>query len=265
MPHPIRPLIRRAAIVAAFATCLTGSAAFATPTHDVNRPAPTAASPVQPPLPSSVSLAASAVRIRRGHPVRFTLHLATAPVTVPHQQVQLLTRTRHDWRVYATIRTDSHGNAAFTLRPHTTAQWRARYPGTPLWQPAVSAIRTITVTSLPTLAQKVLAEAAHLRGAPYVYGAAGPHAFDCSGFTMYVFGRFGVTLPHNAAAQYDRVHRESVADLRPGDLVFFTGSSGIYHVGIYAGNGQMWDAPHSGDHVRRENINSSNILAGRVH
>ena len=53
--------------------------------------------------------------------------------------------------------------------------------------------------------QRVVAEAAKHRGAPYQYGAAGPTRFDCSGFTMYVFSRFGKRLPHSSAAQYSAV------------------------------------------------------------
>ena len=110
----------------------------------------------------------------------------------------------------------------------------------------------------------MLQEAARHRGAPYQYGAAGPNTFDCSGFTMYVFGRFGVQLSHNAASQYGQTHHISSAAKRPGDLIFFTGSGGIYHVGIYAGGGQMWAATHSGDVVRYESIYEASYVVGRV-
>lgn len=111
----------------------------------------------------------------------------------------------------------------------------------------------------------VLHEAARHKGQPYVYGAAGPTRFDCSGFTKYVFSRFGKTLPHNSGQQYTVVHHISKAYMRASDLIFFRNSSGqIYHVAIYAGSGKMWHAPHSGSYVQLASIYSSHYSVGRV-
>ena len=116
-----------------------------------------------------------------------------------------------------------------------------------------------------TFGSRVIVEASHHKGAPYSYGAAGPTRFDCSGFTRYVFSRFGRNLPHNAAQQYSVVHHISKANKQPGDLLFFRNSSGrISHVAIYAGNGNMWHAPHSGTVVKLVKIYSSNYLVGRA-
>jgi cell wall-associated NlpC family hydrolase len=89
-------------------------------------------------------------------------------------------------------------------------------------------------------------------GKPYQWAAAGPDSFDCSGLTMYAWGKAGVSLPHSAAAQYDMLPKVSRADLAPGDLVFF--GSPIHHVGIYEGGGIMIDAPQTGENVRRDAI-----------
>jgi len=84
-------------------------------------------------------------------------------------------------------------------------------------------------------------------GKPYVWGTAGPSTFDCSGLVMYVFAQVGVSLPHNAAAQYGYGSPVAYNDLQPGDLVFF---EGLGHVGIYIGGGQFIHAPHTGDVVK---------------
>jgi peptidoglycan DL-endopeptidase CwlO len=97
-------------------------------------------------------------------------------------------------------------------------------------------------------------------GKPYEWGATGPATFDCSGLTMQAWGAAGVVLPHFAAAQYAAVAHVAVADLQPGDLVFF--GSDIHHVGIYAGGGQMIDAPFTGTVVRYDSIFWGDLLGG---
>ena len=84
-------------------------------------------------------------------------------------------------------------------------------------------------------------------GTPYVWAGSAPGGFDCSGFVMYVYGQVGVSLPHNAAMQYNYGTPVSMGDLQPGDLVFF---DGLGHVGIYIGGGQFIHAPHTGDVVK---------------
>jgi cell wall-associated NlpC family hydrolase len=87
-----------------------------------------------------------------------------------------------------------------------------------------------------TTGADVVAEAKKHLGKPYVYGAAGPNSFDCSGFTQYVYKQFGKSLPHSASSQYSYGRSVSGAELKPGDLIFGNaGGSGIQHVGIYAG------------------------------
>jgi cell wall-associated NlpC family hydrolase len=84
-------------------------------------------------------------------------------------------------------------------------------------------------------------------GTPYQWGGASPGGFDCSGFIMYVFSQIGVSLPHNAAAQYGYGTPVSSDQLAPGDLVFF---DGLGHAGIYIGGGQFIHSPHTGDVVK---------------
>jgi len=98
-------------------------------------------------------------------------------------------------------------------------------------------------------------------GEPYVYGAAGPNSFDCSGFTQYVYGQMGKSIPRTASAQQAAATPVSRSSMRPGDLIFI--GNPAYHVGIYAGNGQFWTAPKSGDVVKLQNIWDSSYSVGR--
>jgi peptidoglycan DL-endopeptidase CwlO len=84
-------------------------------------------------------------------------------------------------------------------------------------------------------------------GKPYVWAAAGPSSYDCSGLTLAAWRGAGVSLPHNAAMQYHALPHIDRASLQPGDLVFY---SGLGHEAIYVGNGQVIHAPTFGDHVR---------------
>lgn len=110
----------------------------------------------------------------------------------------------------------------------------------------------------------VLAIAARYAGVPYVYGGETPSGFDCSGYVQYVFKKVGVSLPRTSSQQYAAVTHISSSSAEPGDLVFFLDGGGVYHVGIYAGGGMMWDAPKPGGVVSKRAIWSATIRYGRV-
>jgi cell wall-associated NlpC family hydrolase len=86
-------------------------------------------------------------------------------------------------------------------------------------------------------------------GKPYVYGATGPNAFDCSGLTQYVYNKFGIGLSRTTYSQVNEGIRVQRSDLKPGDLVFFNTEGSISHVGIYIGNGEFIHAPRTGKPV----------------
>jgi cell wall-associated NlpC family hydrolase len=92
------------------------------------------------------------------------------------------------------------------------------------------------------------------RGSPYVWAAAGPSSFDCSGLVQYAYAAAGVSLPHSSRAQASMGRAVSRGDLQPGDLIAF--GSPVYHIGIYIGNGQMVHAPTSGDVVKVASIDA---------
>ncbi len=100
-------------------------------------------------------------------------------------------------------------------------------------------------------------------GDAYSWGAAGPSRFDCSGLTMYAWGKAGVSLSHSSASQFGEGRRVSRANLMPGDLVFF-GTSSIHHVGMYIGNGKMVHAPNPSKPVQVNDVDYMSGYAGAV-
>ena len=91
-------------------------------------------------------------------------------------------------------------------------------------------------------------------GKAYVWAAAGPDSFDCSGLTMMAWAQAGISLPHSSSMQYSTGTQVSQSELQPGDLVFYY--SPISHVAIYIGNGQIVDAANPGAGVRVASVNS---------
>lgn len=101
-------------------------------------------------------------------------------------------------------------------------------------------------------------------GKPYVWAAAGPNSFDCSGLTMYVFSQVGISLPHSAEAQFNMGTRVSKDQLQPGDLIFGAYGGYISHVGIYIGSDQYIHAPQTGDVVKISNVSARSNYIGAV-
>ncbi|MGZ4608469.1 MAG: C40 family peptidase [Blastococcus sp.] len=110
------------------------------------------------------------------------------------------------------------------------------------------------------VAQIVVDTALAQRGKPYVWAAAGPDSFDCSGLVDYAFAAAGIGLPHSSLLQSQMGRPVSRSQLQPGDLVFFY--SPVSHVGIYIGNGQMVHAPTTGDVVKVSDIDVMGYFAG---
>jgi cell wall-associated NlpC family hydrolase len=125
--------------------------------------------------------------------------------------------------------------------------------------PALKAPATVKAPS--GAAQEAVDTALAQRGDPYVWAAAGPDAFDCSGLTQYAYAAAGVTLPHSSAAQSKMGTAVSRAQLQPGDLVFFY--SPVSHVGMYIGNGQMVHAPTAGSPVLVTSVDMAGYVGAR--
>jgi cell wall-associated NlpC family hydrolase len=169
---------------------------------------------------------------------------------------------RNGWKTWQTRNVRS-GKVVFVSKPSITGYYRTQFLGNDTLRPAVT--KRIKVTVKSAAAARVLAEAAKHKGALYLFGAAGPKRFDCSGFTMYVYKKAaGRKLPHKANSQQKYGKAISKANKKPGDLIVFRSGSYGHHAGIYAGGGYMWDSPRSGKRVSKRKMIGSNYVVRRL-
>jgi peptidoglycan DL-endopeptidase CwlO len=195
-----------------------------------------------------------------------SLALPASADTLSHQAVApaaLAVKVGAPLAAQAPLTPQTFGNIGFTgvVKPKPKP--------VPIVRPVVAVSRSITRAPIPTPTQQapaaapapagVLGIAASLAGIYYIYGGTTPAGFDCSGYTQYVFAKVGITLPRTSEAQ--QAAATPVSNPQPGDLVFFGSPAG--HVGIYAGNGMMWDSPHSGTAVGLHAVWSSSATYGR--
>ena len=116
----------------------------------------------------------------------------------------------------------------------------------------------VTIPTANTVGAQALQAAISRLGYPYIWGAAGPTSFDCSGLVMWAYQQVGIALPHFTVSQYNSGVHVSRNDLEPGDLVFFFPN--ISHVGMYIGNGMMINAPNFGEDVKVEPVFWNNFV-----
>ncbi|TFV91481.1 NlpC/P60 family protein [Blastococcus sp. CT_GayMR16] len=118
-----------------------------------------------------------------------------------------------------------------------------------------------TVAAGSAAAQTIVDTAMAQLGDPYVWAAAGPDSFDCSGLTQYAFAAAGVQLPHSSKMQSTMGQAVARADLQPGDLVYFY--SPVSHIGIYIGGGKMVHASTSGEPVKVGSVDMAGYAGAR--
>jgi cell wall-associated NlpC family hydrolase len=118
----------------------------------------------------------------------------------------------------------------------------------------------IVIPGGSSVGAKALRAALSKRGDPYIWGAAGPSAFDCSGLVLWAYAQEGIHLDHYTGNQWNEGTHVSRDQLQPGDLVFFYAD--ISHVGLYLGNGLMVDAPSFGQDVMVQKIDWSIYVGG---
>jgi len=175
---------------------------------------------------------------------------------------------------YYPATTVSNTAVARIVDPTAGAHLGGRSSGLPLLRQrfaalllALTAIVAVGACAAPRpsgIGGQAAALAAQQQGKPYLWAAAGPYAFDCSGLPMYVYGLLGRSIPHNTDAQYAAIAHVSQGAKAPGDLIFFGSPGSIYHVGIYAGDNMIWHSPHSGTVVNLAPIWTSDYVVGRV-
>jgi cell wall-associated NlpC family hydrolase len=112
----------------------------------------------------------------------------------------------------------------------------------------------------PTVGQRALSAAQTRLGTPYRWGGTRPGGFDCSGLVEWSYAQAGVRLPRTSWAQSHVGRPVRLSDLRPGDVVIYNGGE---HAALYAGDGRILHAPHTGDRVRYAPLHSMPILTAR--
>jgi cell wall-associated NlpC family hydrolase len=160
---------------------------------------------------------------------RYTQEKAELELTLARQQAQSKELTARKKKI------EAERDKLYRMRE--AAYGSATNPGSPYTGP---------IPSISGNAGVAVSFAYGAIGKPYVWGAAGPNGYDCSGLTLAAWRAAGKSLPHNAAMQWNMVARIDRASLQPGDLVFY---NGLNHVGIYVGNNQIIHAPTFGEPV----------------
>jgi len=177
-------------------------------------------------------------------------------------RLQIRSKAGKAWKTYQTKSSNSKGSVTFWSKPPNSAYYRTVFAG---GKGLKSVATPSTRIKVKASGAKVLAEAKKHKGALYKFAASGPKRFDCSGYTMYVYKKTtGKKLPHKAHSQQKYGKAVSKGNKRIGDLIVFRSGSHGTHAGIYAGNGYMWDSPHSGARVGKHKMYGKNYVVRRL-
>jgi cell wall-associated NlpC family hydrolase len=191
-----------------------------------------------------------------------TLHAIATVNGAPaaYKSVSLQFQSSQGWRTVSTKKARPSGQIEWTVTIGGTSNWRALLfvNGT---QKQVSPNHHVTAKSN---GNAIVRAASRQAGKPYVFGAAGPNSFDCSGYTRYVYKQFGKNLPHSATQQARYGKSVGKGSKKPGDLILFGSGSYYSHAGIYAGGNYMWDASTAGQPVAKRKIWSNTYVVRRL-
>jgi cell wall-associated NlpC family hydrolase len=177
--------------------------------------------------------------------------------------VRLQTLNNGRWVTTTAQKVSGSGVVNLYDSPKITRYFRTQYLGSTSYLPLTG--KTIRIVVRSSAGARILAEAKSHTGALYLFAAAGPKRFDCSGFTMYVYRKaVGKSLPHKANSQQHYGAGIAKGSKQIGDLIVFRSGSYGYHAGIYAGNGYMYDSPHTGARVGKHKMYGSNYVVRRL-
>ena len=213
--------------------------------------------------PTLVKLTASPSSVPYGAKAGLHVYLASDTGSpLAGRTVAFDVRRGSTWAYVGAARTDYRGRTVLVRTMTASGDFRVRHVGDSRWAGSTSNAATILVTA--SIGSRAVGEASRHAGKPYQWGAVGPDRFDCSGFTMYVFSRFGKSLPHNSAQQYGVVRHVPQSQKQVGDLIFTHDNGRIHHVAIYAGDGYIWHSPRSGSVVHKKRMWTTSYYVGRV-
>ncbi len=187
---------------------------------------------------------------------------ASSAVLVNQYQTTLDGLNAHIKQLVAQQQAAAAAAAAAAFRVRLAAQLAAQQATA---QAALhSTFRTVAATSLPPLppgAAGAVQAAEREVGVPYVWGGTTPAGFDCSGLVMWAYAQVGISLPHFSGAQYDVTIHIPLADIQPGDILFY-GPGGTQHEAMYVGGGMMVEAPYTGATVHITPVRTGPGFAG---
>ena len=174
-------------------------------------------------------------------------HRLTVMLSDARAHVGVLERERLAALARARAQAEAARRAAAQKAAQQAAQQAGQQPGSASSQPVGGTVSASTEQGALQAAESQL-------GKPYEWGAAGPDSYDCSGLVMWAYAQVGVQIDHWTGDQWNEGAHISLAELRPGDLLFFATDTNdpntIHHVGMYVGNAQMIEAPYTGANVR---------------
>lgn len=189
---------------------------------------------------------------------------ATEAVAAARQRAEqaaaLAARQRADQanRVASAARLAAANRAATAPSPAAVAGSPGRNRPTVPAAATAPAVEPIAIPPTSPAAGIAVAEALRQLGKPYVFATNGPDTFDCSGLTQWAWAHAGVAMPHYTVSQFNAFPHVPLDQLQPGDLVFFNIDLG--HMGMYIGNGNIVQAPRTGDVVKISSLNGRNVV-----
>ena len=242
--------------------CLCAGQLISTPAANAATPvvAQAAVAKVTPKITDSVNT----TTVTYGSQVRVTTKLIDPKTgkVVTSGRVRLQAYRNGGWQNWSSTPVGRNGYATLYGRPYVNGSFRTVYLGNGSYNTAYAKAIYVRVRHS---GDQVLSEAKRHVGALYKFAAAGPSRFDCSGYTQYVYKKsVGRYLPHNADAQQRYGSGVSKGNKQVGDLIIFRSGSYGYHAAIYAGNGYMYDSPHTGARVAKRKIWDNNYVVRRL-